>query len=104
RDGNAGYIEERAFDSRRHGSRVEHVDARVQAAVHAADDQIGSLAAKLEDTELDAVGRAAFDGPASAPLAVVDFLGDQRPKERDRVTDAALLGGRGDDADVAQRA
>ena len=47
--------------------------------------------------EFHAVGRAAFDGPAAPAVAVEHFLDRQRREERDRMADAALLGGRRDD-------
>ena len=69
----------------------------------AADHEVGSLRTEFEDADFDAVGRAPFDGPAAAAVAVIDFFTDERPQESDGVADATLFGGGGDDIDFAQR-
>jgi len=85
------------------GAGVEHVDARVRAGVESADDQIGRRLQELEQGELDAIGRPAFDRPAHRRLIFVEhFLRDERREQRDRVTDGALLARRRDHRDRAE--
>ena len=62
----------------------------------------GRFGQNSRQRQLHAVGRAALDRPAAAPLAVEHFFGHQRAEKRDRMPDAALLDGRRDDAHVAQ--
>ena len=57
----------------------------------------------LEQPQLDAIGRAAFDRPTAPLLPVEQFVDDQRAEIGDRMSDAALLGGRRDDVHLAQR-
>ena len=100
RDGDAGEAEERPFDGRGDGAGVEHVDARVQPAVDAADDDVGPPRAELEEAELHAVGRTSFDGPTAphAAVGLVFLAGNHGREKRHRMPDAALLDGRRDDA------
>jgi len=82
RYGDAGDSEERPFDRGCHRAGIENIDAGIQPIVDAADDQIGTLRAELEDADLHAVSRAALDRPTAAPRAIVDFLDDERRKKR----------------------
>ena len=66
--------EERTFDRRRPRAGIEHVDARVQAAVDAADDEVRPLRAEFKDAQLDAIRRTSFDGPAATAVAVVNLF------------------------------
>ena len=52
--------------------------------------------------ELHAIGRASFDRPTPPLPRVEQFLDDQRAEIGDRMADAALFGGRGDDVHLAQ--
>ena len=63
---------------------------------------VGRVGTELENTQLNAIGRASLDRPASTAFSVEYFLDHQRAEERDRVPDTALLGGRRNDRDVAQ--
>ena len=49
RHGDAGDLEERAFDRRGHRAGVQDVDAGVESAVDAADDQVRASRTELED-------------------------------------------------------
>src|SRR5438309_28209 len=52
RDGDAGAVKKGAFDRRRHGAGIKHVDSRVGAGVQTADHQVGRLPKKLEQGQL----------------------------------------------------
>ena len=54
------------------------------------------------NAEFHAIGRASLDRPTPPLPTVEQFLDDQRAEIGDRVADAALLGGRGDNIDLAQ--
>src|SRR5205814_200916 len=104
RAGNAGDAKECAFNRRGDRAGIEHINAGVESAVEAADDDIGPLATKLKDAELDAVRRAALDSPTSQPLAVIDLLSYQWRKKCNRMGDAALLCSGCNHDDIAQAA
>ena len=107
RYGDARDPEKRPLDGGRHGAGVEHVDAGIQSAIDAADDDVGPPRAELRDPEFHGIGGAAVDGPATAAASLEDLLGRQRREERDGVADPALFGRWRHDAhfaDPAERA
>ena len=91
----ASNAEKGPLDRGGHRAGIEHIDAGVQAAVDAADHQVGPPRTELGDPQFDGVGRASIDGPAPAAVALKNLLGRQRGEKGDGVADPALLGGRG---------
>ena len=81
RDGDAGTAEERSFDGRRTGPRVEDVDACVRPRVQAADNQIGRFGKEFQESQLDTIGRPALHGPSQElPLVIRNLLALSLPQ------------------------
>jgi len=92
-DGDGGDAEQRAFHRGGDRARIGHVLGDVLAAVDAGDDKVGFLPDHHLEAHDDAVGRRAAH--RIAPLARLpqpDRIGD-----RQRVSDAGLVGLRRDD-------
>ncbi len=99
--------EERSLDRRRHGARVDHVDADIGAAVHAADHDIGPgafaepVGPQCAQRQLHAVRRRALDRKAARPAGELRIAHQQRMVKRDAVALGALHRGRRDHEDLA---